>query len=120
MKSEETRWLTDSEQDLWRTLREFLWQFPSAMDRQMLRDSNMQSGEYSVLAVLSETAEPSLRPADVATVALGPLAPFPPPAPHGSQGHDHPLLGFDRPPRAADHADRPAGAKPSKRPRQAT
>ena len=34
MKSEETRWLTDSEQDLWRTLREFLWQFPSAMDRQ--------------------------------------------------------------------------------------
>ena len=67
MKSEETRWLTDSEQDLWRTLREFLWQFPSAMDRQMLRDSNIQSREYSVLAVISETAEPSLRPADVAT-----------------------------------------------------
>lgn len=67
MKSEETRWLTDSEQDLWRTLREFLWQFPSAMDRQMLRDSKMQTGEYSVLAVLSETTEPSLRPADVAT-----------------------------------------------------
>ena len=67
MKSEETRWLTDGEQDLWRILREFLWQFPSAMDRQMLRDSNMQTGEYSVLAVLSETSEPSLRPADVAT-----------------------------------------------------
>lgn len=67
MNSEETRWLTDSEQDLWRTIREFLWQFPSGMDRQLLRDSNMLSGEYSVLAVLSETTEPSLRPADVAT-----------------------------------------------------
>lgn len=67
MKSEETRWLTDAEQELWRTIREFLWQFPSAMDRQLLRDSNMLSGEYSVLAVLSESTEPSLRPADVAT-----------------------------------------------------
>ncbi|MGP9529162.1 MarR family transcriptional regulator [Arthrobacter sp. S41] len=66
MKSDETRWLTDSEQELWRTIREFLWQFPSAMDRQLLRDAQMQSGEYSVLAVLSETPEPSLRPADVA------------------------------------------------------
>lgn len=66
MKTEETRWLSHGEQELWRTIREFLWQFPSAMDRQMLRDSNMQTGEYSVLAVLSETAEPSLRPADIA------------------------------------------------------
>ncbi|WP_334123692.1 MarR family winged helix-turn-helix transcriptional regulator [Glutamicibacter sp.] len=66
MTSNETRWLTKSEQDLWRTIREFLWQFPSAMDRQLVRDSQMQSGEYSVLAVLSEATTPSLRPADVA------------------------------------------------------
>ncbi|MBF6672893.1 MarR family transcriptional regulator [Glutamicibacter sp. FBE19] len=66
MTSDETRWLSESEQDLWRTIREFLWLFPSAMDRQLMRDSQMQSGEYSVLAVLSEAAEPSLRPADVA------------------------------------------------------
>ncbi|UYQ76848.1 MarR family winged helix-turn-helix transcriptional regulator [Glutamicibacter sp. JL.03c] len=68
MKSDETRWLTESEQDLWRTIREFLWLFPSAMDRQLVRDSQMQSGEYSVLAVLSEASDPSLRPADVAQV----------------------------------------------------
>ena len=68
MKSDETRWLSESEQDLWRTIREFLWLFPSAMDRQLMRDSQMQSGEYSVLAVLSEATDPSLRPADVAEV----------------------------------------------------
>ena len=66
MSSRETRWLDESEQDLWRLVREFLWQFPSAMDRQLLQDSNMQSGEYSVLAVLSESDSTSLRPADVA------------------------------------------------------
>lgn len=66
MKDEETRWLNECEHELWRTLREFLWQFPSAMDRQLTQDSNMQSGEYSVLAVLSEGPETSLRPADIA------------------------------------------------------
>ncbi|WP_431710103.1 MarR family winged helix-turn-helix transcriptional regulator [Glutamicibacter uratoxydans] len=63
--SKETRWLDDQEQQLWRTLREFLWQFPSAMDRQLSRDSAMQSGEYSVLAALSEAGGP-LRPATLA------------------------------------------------------
>lgn len=64
--SEQTRWLNDQEQQLWRTLREFLWQFPSAMDRQLTRDAAMQSGEYSVLATLSETADGPLRPAALA------------------------------------------------------
>ncbi|MGP9784147.1 MarR family transcriptional regulator [Arthrobacter sp. MYb211] len=66
MGTENTRWLNDREQDLWRTIREFLWQFPSAMDRQLTQDSAMQSGEYSVLAVLSEAEESSLRPAEMA------------------------------------------------------
>ncbi|WP_404286713.1 MarR family winged helix-turn-helix transcriptional regulator [Glutamicibacter arilaitensis] len=66
MGTENTRWLNGREQDLWRTIREFLWQFPSAMDRQLTQDSAMQSGEYSVLAVLSEAEESSLRPAEVA------------------------------------------------------
>ena len=64
--SEETRWLNNQEQRLWRTIREFLWQFPSAMDRQLTRDSAMQSGEYSVLATLSETGNGPLRPAALA------------------------------------------------------
>ncbi|MFJ2619422.1 MarR family winged helix-turn-helix transcriptional regulator [Glutamicibacter sp. NPDC087344] len=66
MAADETRWLDDREQALWRITREFLWQFPSAMDRQLNVDSNMQSGEYSVLAVLSESPDTSLRPADIA------------------------------------------------------
>lgn len=66
MAQDETRWLDATEQELWRTIREFIWQFPSAMDRQLTQDSNMQSGEYSVLAVLSESKEKTLRPADVA------------------------------------------------------
>lgn len=64
--SEETRWLNDEEQRLWRTLREFLWLFPSAMDRQLMQDSDMQSGEYSVLATLSESPDGPLRPAALA------------------------------------------------------
>ncbi|MEU3331450.1 MarR family winged helix-turn-helix transcriptional regulator [Glutamicibacter creatinolyticus] len=64
--AEETRWLDDQEQRLWRIIREFLWHFPSAMDRQLMRDSKMQSGEYSVLATLSESSSEQLRPADVA------------------------------------------------------
>lgn len=64
--AEETRWLDEQEQRLWRTIREFLWQFPSAMDRQLMRDSAMQSGEYSVLATLSESGDKALRPAEVA------------------------------------------------------
>lgn len=64
--SDQTPWLNDKEQQLWRTLREFLWQFPSAMDRQLNRDSAMQSGEYSVLATLSEADKGPLRPAALA------------------------------------------------------
>lgn len=63
---EETLWLNEEEQRLWRTLREFLWLFPSAMDRQLVRDSDMQSGEYSVLATLSETNAGPVRPAALA------------------------------------------------------
>ncbi|MGO2031581.1 MarR family winged helix-turn-helix transcriptional regulator [Glutamicibacter sp. BW77] len=66
MGSEDTRWLNEREQNLWQIIREFIWQFPSAMDRQLSQDSAMQSGEYSVLAVLSESKETSLRPAEVA------------------------------------------------------
>lgn len=66
MAADETRWLDDKEQALWRIIREFLWQFPSAMDRQLSVDSSMQTGEYSVLAVLSEGPATSLRPADIA------------------------------------------------------
>ena len=36
---------------VWRAFRELLWGFESAMDRQLLRDSDLSGVEYSVLAV---------------------------------------------------------------------
>ncbi|WP_313811067.1 MarR family winged helix-turn-helix transcriptional regulator [Glutamicibacter sp.] len=66
MSANETRWLNENEQELWQIIREFLWQFPSAMDRQLTIDSNMQTGEYSVLATISECSGTSARPADIA------------------------------------------------------
>lgn len=62
----ETRWLDDDEQHLWRLLRGFVWGFPSALDRQLSHDSNLSTGEYSVLATLSEAPGDQLRPSDTA------------------------------------------------------
>lgn len=63
----EPRWLTAQEQELWLEFREFLWGFPSAMDRQLNRDSCLSTGEYSVLAAVSEVAPERLRSGDLAT-----------------------------------------------------
>lgn len=62
----EPRWLTAQEQELWLEFREFLWGFPSAMDRQLNRDSGLSTGEYSVLAAVSDVAPGSLRSGDLA------------------------------------------------------
>jgi DNA-binding MarR family transcriptional regulator len=63
----ETQWLNPEEQDLWRSLRSFVWAFPSAMDRQLGHDSDLSTGEYSVLATLSESPDDQLRPSDTAS-----------------------------------------------------
>lgn len=63
----ETRWLSEEEQQLWLEFRKFLWGFPSAMDRQLSRDSNMSTGEYSVLAAISDAAPGRLRSGDLAS-----------------------------------------------------
>ncbi|MGO1319709.1 MAG: MarR family winged helix-turn-helix transcriptional regulator [Galactobacter sp.] len=65
--NEACRWLNEDEQTLWRSLRSFVWAFPSAMDRQLSRDSNLSTGEYSVLATLSESENDQLRPSDTAS-----------------------------------------------------
>lgn len=61
------RWLNEDEQALWRSLRSFVWAFPSAMDRQLSHDSELSTGEYSVLATLSESERGQLRPSDTAS-----------------------------------------------------
>lgn len=62
----EPRWLSTDEQQLWLEFREFLWGFPSAMDRQLTADSGMSSGEYAVLAEVSQSASEALRSGDLA------------------------------------------------------
>jgi DNA-binding MarR family transcriptional regulator len=62
----EPRWLNDHEQEVWRAFRELLWGFESAMDRQLLRDSDLSGVEYSVLASLSEADQGVLRARDIA------------------------------------------------------
>lgn len=64
----EPRWLNEEEQQLWLEFREFLWGFPRAMDRQLARDSGMSSGEYSVLAAVSQAAPRALRSGDLAAL----------------------------------------------------
>jgi DNA-binding MarR family transcriptional regulator len=62
----DTRWLSEHEQEIWRALRELIWGFESAMDRQLIRDSELSAVEYSVLAALSEADDGVLRARDLA------------------------------------------------------
>ena len=62
----DTRWLNEHEQQVWRGLRELLWGFESAMDRQLIRDSELSGVEYSVLAALSEAEGGTMRARDIA------------------------------------------------------
>lgn len=64
--SSDTRWLSAHEQEIWRALRELIWGFESAMDRQLVRDSELSAVEYSVLAALSEADGGVLRARDLA------------------------------------------------------
>ncbi|MGL3805150.1 MarR family winged helix-turn-helix transcriptional regulator [Paeniglutamicibacter sp. R2-26] len=64
---DEPRWLSSHEQELWLEFREFLWGYPSAMDRQLNRDAGLSTGEYSVLAAVSEAAPGRLRSGDLAS-----------------------------------------------------
>jgi DNA-binding MarR family transcriptional regulator len=60
------RWLDDREKAMWLTLREFIWEFPAAIDRQLQRDSGLSIVEYSVLAALSECPGARKRSGDLA------------------------------------------------------
>lgn len=67
----ETRWLSADEQALWLELREFASGLPRAIDRHLDAEANLSSGEYAILAVVSEAKVPgapegSLRSSDLA------------------------------------------------------
>lgn len=57
----EPHWLDEREKDVWLALRRLLWGLSPAIDRQLIRDSNLSGPEYSVLATLSECADGALR-----------------------------------------------------------
>ncbi|WP_038171207.1 MarR family winged helix-turn-helix transcriptional regulator [Tomitella biformata] len=62
----EPRWLSADEQGLWLELREFASGLPRALDRQLSADSSLSSGEYAILAAVSEAAAGSVRSGDLA------------------------------------------------------
>ena len=65
-ESSQPRWLDDREKAVWLALREFIWEFPTAMDRQLQRDSGLSGVEYAVLAALSECPNARKRSGDLA------------------------------------------------------
>lgn len=61
-----TRWLSADEQQTWLAVREFMWGYPPALDRQLSQDAGLSTGEYSVLSTLSEAPGRQLRAGDAA------------------------------------------------------
>ncbi|MFR9777907.1 MarR family winged helix-turn-helix transcriptional regulator [Micromonospora sp. MS34] len=68
---DETRWLTDEEQQVWRRLVHLVTVLPAALDAQLQRDADLTHFEYLVLAILSETPGRSRRMSDLAGVVNG-------------------------------------------------
>lgn len=62
------QWLNLEEHETWLHFRQLLWQYPAALDRQLMRDSGLSSGEYSVLAALSEESGGTLRAGELARI----------------------------------------------------
>jgi DNA-binding MarR family transcriptional regulator len=63
---DEVRWLTDEEQGVWRAYLDVMRLVLDRMQRQLVEDSDMTSGEYEVLVQLSEVPERRLRMSDLA------------------------------------------------------
>ncbi|PWU49163.1 MarR family transcriptional regulator [Micromonospora globispora] len=68
---EDTRWLTDEEQQVWRRLVHLVTVLPAALDAQLQRDARLTHFEYLVLAILSETPGRSRRMTDLAGLVNG-------------------------------------------------
>jgi DNA-binding MarR family transcriptional regulator len=71
---EDPRWLDEEEQQTWLALAGVLTWLPAALDAQLLRDSDVSHFEYQVLAMLSMSAERTLRMSELAGLANGSLS----------------------------------------------
>ncbi|WFE25909.1 MarR family transcriptional regulator [Solwaraspora sp. WMMD791] len=63
---DEPRWLTDREREAWLALAKLMFNLPSALDAQLLRDNNLTLFDYFALSVLSMTPGRTMRLSDLA------------------------------------------------------
>jgi DNA-binding MarR family transcriptional regulator len=62
----DVRWLNDEEQAVWRAYLDVMRLITERMQRQLVEDSGLTSGEYEVLVQLAETPERQLRMSELA------------------------------------------------------
>ncbi|MCW2889488.1 MAG: hypothetical protein QOE54_449 [Streptosporangiaceae bacterium] len=62
------RWLSDDEQQTWRSLLVVLTRLDEALDRQLQRDAGMPHAYYMILVMLSEADGRSLRMSDLSAM----------------------------------------------------
>ena len=70
----EPRWLTEEEQDAWRSLATLMLMLSGPLDAQLQRDSRMSLFEYLVLSHLSHAPDRRLRMSELAQLANGSLS----------------------------------------------
>ena len=70
----EPRWLSDEEMQAWLVLAGLMIRLPSALDTQLRQDAGISHFEYQVLAVLSMSAQRTLRMSVLASFAEGSLS----------------------------------------------
>ncbi len=64
---DEPRWLTDHERDAWLALAKLMFNLPSALDAQLLRDNHLTLFDYFVLSNLSMTPGRTMRLSNLAS-----------------------------------------------------
>lgn len=69
-----TAWLTDEQQQAWRTLAAVILKLPASLEQQLQRDSGLTHFEYWVLALLSERDDWTLRLSQLAAQANASLS----------------------------------------------
>ena len=70
----EPRWLTDSQQEAWRSVVAIITRLPAALDTQLQRDSSLTHFDYFVLSVLSEDTNRRIQLRDLAKFANASLS----------------------------------------------
>lgn len=73
-KQPETRWLDDDEREAWFALVSVLMRLPQALDQQLRADANITHFELSVLTVLSNSPQQTMKMSSLAATVEGSLS----------------------------------------------